>query len=184
MKFSPLKRNIGVVVFFVLLTVIMTYPWSTQLSSTVKTGGDTYFNIWTITWDVHMFQENPQDIFDANIFHPRENTLAYSEHLIGTALIAWPIITLTGNPVLAYNLIIFAFFVLGAYCMYLLLYYFTKNIHISLLGGIIYGFNAYMFLHFNLLHITAVFFFPLMFLLLHKLVTSQKKIKYFRIPVI
>lgn len=179
MKYSSVKRNIGVIVFYILLTVVMTYPWSAQLSSTITTGGDTYFNIWTIAWDVHMFQENPLDVFNANIFHPNENTLAYSEHLIGTALVAWPIIALTGNPVLAYNIIIFVFFVLAGYCMYLLAYFFTKNISISLLGGIIYGFNAYMFLHFNLLHITAAFFFPLMFLILHKLVASEKRLKYF-----
>ncbi|MFA6525153.1 MAG: hypothetical protein WCT33_02660 [Patescibacteria group bacterium] len=174
----PLKRNSMAVVIFLLLTFVMTYPWSAQLATSVQASSDSYFNIWTIAWDVHMFQEKPLDIFNANIFYPNNNTLAYSENLIGTALFAWPVIALSGNPVLAYNIIIFLFFVLAGYCMYLLAYYFTKNFPVSILGGVIYGFNAYMFLHFNLLHIMAVFFFPMIFLILHKLVESEKG-KYF-----
>ncbi|MFA6272514.1 MAG: hypothetical protein WC693_05445 [Patescibacteria group bacterium] len=174
----PLKRNSLAVVIFLLLTFLMTFPWGARLATSVQASSDSYFNIWTIAWDVHMFQENPTDIFNANIFYPNKNTLAYSENLIGSALFAWPVIALSGNPVLAYNIIIFIFFVLAGYCMYLLAYYFTKNFPVSILGGIIYGFNAYMFLHFNLLHIMAVFFFPLIFLIMHKLVESEKR-KYF-----
>ena len=43
-------------------------------------------------------------IFDANIYYPFANTLAYSENLIGSAFFAAPIIWLTGNLVLAMNL--------------------------------------------------------------------------------
>lgn len=175
MQVKALKRNIIALAIFFILTLVMTFPWWTNLATSVKEGGDSYFNIWTIGWDVHMLQKNPAEIFNANIFHPNKNTLAYSENLIGTALFAWPIIALSGNPVLAYNIIIFIFFIFAGYCMYLLAYYFTKNFPVSILGGVIYGYNAYMFLHFNLLHITAVFFFPLTFLALHKMLESEKK---------
>src|SRR3990172_6320877 len=52
------------------------------------------------------FRMAPLAIFDANIFHPEPRTLAYSEHQIGSALIAAPLIWGTGNLVLAMNAVL------------------------------------------------------------------------------
>src|SRR5262249_23079693 len=64
---------------------------------------DTHLFIWTLSWDAHAFLHQPLAIFDANIYYPNRLTLAYSENQIGNALIAAPILWLTGNPVLAMN---------------------------------------------------------------------------------
>ena len=65
---------------------------------------DTHLFIWTLAWDAHAFLHQPLSIFDANIYYPYANTLAYSENLIGSAFFAAPIIWLTGDLVLAMNL--------------------------------------------------------------------------------
>ena len=53
---------------------------------------------------MHALLHQPWAIFDANIYYPYSNTLAYSENLIGSAVLAAPMIWLTGNLVLAMNL--------------------------------------------------------------------------------
>ena len=162
------------IILFVVITVIVTYPWAGHLNNWVHDGADSYFITWTLAWDVHAFQENITTIFDTNIFYPHENTLAYSEHLIGTAVLAWPIIALTNNPILAYNIITFLFFVLGAYCMYLFMYYLTRNSAVSIISAIIFGFNPFRVIHFSQIHLQVIFFFPLILLILHKLVNSKR----------
>ncbi|MBU2235933.1 YfhO family protein, partial [Patescibacteria group bacterium] len=174
MKFSAIKRHVLVILLFIVLTVIMTYPLAGHLNNWVHDGADSYFITWTLAWDVHSLQEDVANIFNANIFYPNENTLAYSEHIIGTAVLAWPIIALTSNPILAYNLVTLLFFVLAGYCMYLFLYYLTKNSAVSIIGAIIFGFNPFRVVHFSQIHLQVIFFFPLMLLILHRLVDSKK----------
>ena len=83
----------------------MSLPFSLSPGSQVLADlPDTHLFIWTLAWDAHAFLHQPLHIFDANIYYPFANTLAYSENLIGSAFFAAPIIWLTGNVVLAMNL--------------------------------------------------------------------------------
>jgi hypothetical protein len=96
-----------VAALFAVLTLLMTAPFSLHPASrVVSTGADTDLMVWTLGWDVHALGTRPLAIFDANIFYPARNTLAYSENLIGSTMVAAPVIWLTGNPVLALNLVV------------------------------------------------------------------------------
>ncbi len=91
---------------FAVLTVAFAYPLSVRPGETVfGDNADTHFYLWTLSWDVHAFVHQPFSIFDANIYYPNRFTLAYSENQIGSAIFAAPILWLTGNPVLAVNLV-------------------------------------------------------------------------------
>ena len=68
--------------------------------------GDPLFSMWRIGWVFHQMHGDPRSLFDANIFYPFHNTLAYSENLIGSALIAAPVVWLTGNTILAMNIVV------------------------------------------------------------------------------
>ena len=59
----------------------------------------------TLAWDRHAFRHRAFSIFEANISYPGRQTLAYSENLLGAALLAAPVIWLTDNPVLAMNIV-------------------------------------------------------------------------------
>jgi len=69
-------------------------------------GPDTRLYLWTLGWDLHALKTNPLGIFDANIFFPETRTLAYSEHLIGAALLALPLSFLTSNLDLILNFVL------------------------------------------------------------------------------
>jgi hypothetical protein len=91
---------------YIVLTIVAAYPISARPGSVVfGDNPDTHFYLWTLSWDVHAFLQQPLTIFNANIYYPNHLTLAYSENQIGSALVAAPILWLTGNPVLAVNLV-------------------------------------------------------------------------------
>ena len=102
-----MKRGALLALLFGGLTVVMAAPWSLHPASRVVTDNpDTHLFIWTLGWDAHALATNPLGIFDANIYHPMANTLAYSENLIGSALLVAPVIWATGDLVLALNLVL------------------------------------------------------------------------------
>src|SRR5437667_2393509 len=97
-------RRIALVVL--VLTLVLAYPLTVHPATTIlPLGADTNLFLWTLQWDVHALTHRPLSIFDANIYYPFRHTLAYSENLIGSALIAAPVLWLTGNPVLALNVV-------------------------------------------------------------------------------
>lgn len=67
---------------------------------------DTRLYLWTLGWDLHALKNDPLHIFDGNIFFPEKRTLAYSEHLIGAALLALPLSAFTSNLDLILNFVL------------------------------------------------------------------------------
>ena len=85
------RRLVLVSALYAALTFVMAYPFSASPGALVLADlPDTHLYIWTLAWDVYAFVHQPVLIFDANIYHPYPNTLAYSENLIGSALFAAP----------------------------------------------------------------------------------------------
>jgi hypothetical protein len=70
---------------------------------------DGQLSVWLVAWDAHVAAGGPGRLFDAPIFHPAPQALAFSENMLLPALLAAPA-TLLGGPVLGYNLV----FLLGA----------------------------------------------------------------------
>ena len=91
-------------ILYAALTVALAYPLARHAAGHVLSiSADTDLFLWTLSWDAHALVHQPLSIFDANIFAPLHDTLAYSEHLIGSGMFAAPILWLTHNPVLAMN---------------------------------------------------------------------------------
>src|SRR5688572_17058501 len=79
------RRLVLVSALYTALTFVMAYPLSASPGSTVVWDApDTHVYLWTLAWDAYAFLHQPLLIFDANIYYPFTNTLAYSENLIGT----------------------------------------------------------------------------------------------------
>lgn len=81
-----------------------------------------------ITWILNQtIQKIPTDlgnIFQGNIFFPYKNTLAYSDLLIPSAILAYLPTRLSGEPLVAYNFSI----VFGQVATLLVLYFFFKDV--------------------------------------------------------
>ena len=83
---------------FAVLTLVFAYPVSVHPATLrLDTGIDGDLGWYLLSWDTHAFLHRPWAIFDANIYHPSRFTLAYGENIIGLALLAAPVIWLTGS---------------------------------------------------------------------------------------
>ncbi len=153
---------------FLVVTIAMTWPFATRLTNgVISEGTDTDLPIWTLAWDVHAFTHNPAGIFDANIFHPFRHTLAYSENLIGSAFLAAPIIWITGQPLLAMNVIVLASIVLSALGAYLLARRLGVGTAASLICGLVFAFAPPRFMRIDQFHLTTIQWIPFCLAFLH-----------------
>jgi hypothetical protein len=100
---------------YALLLFAFTLPLGLDPGSrTFAPGPDTRLYLWTLGWDLHALKTDPLHVFDANIFFPETRTLAYSEHLIGAALLALPLSLVTDNLDLILNFVLLLSTFLGA----------------------------------------------------------------------
>jgi hypothetical protein len=98
---------------YALLAVIATWPLVKGLGRDVPWDlGDPLLVMWILAWDCRQVLgaltgdlSRLGSFFDANIFYPVPLTLAYSEHLVPQALQILPVYALSGNPILAYNIL-------------------------------------------------------------------------------
>ncbi len=120
---------------FFLLSLLFTYPIWTRPASMLNEVRDTALNTWILAWDAHAILNKPLELFNANIFFPQQRTLAFSENLLGSAIPVAPL-NWWGEPVLAYNVVLFASFVLSGMATAL----WVRVISGSLFGGLVAGF--------------------------------------------
>jgi len=169
------KRAALLTLLFAALTAVMAAPWSLHPATRVLVDApDTHLYIWTLAWDAHAFITNPLGIFDSNIYHPLPNTLAYSENLIGSAFIAAPIIWLTGDAMLAMNLVALASCVLSGLGAYLL----ARRLGLGTMGGVVAGivfaFAPARFFRMSQIHLVALQWIPFALAYLHSYFDSGR----------
>jgi hypothetical protein len=144
-------REAAIFFGYLLVAIVCTWPLAARLDTAVSDLGDPLLNAWIIDWDCHALSHAlthaPLHIFDAPIFYPSKLPLAYSENLIGIALVVLPL-HLAGLPPLAvYNIAMLLGIAISAYAGYLLARVVTRKIAASALAGLLYGFVPYKLGH-------------------------------------
>ncbi len=158
----------GAAALYVGLTFLLTYPLSVTANRSLPSDDpDGHLFMWTLAWDAHAFVHQPLSIFDANIFYPNRNSLAYSENLIGSAFFAAPVLWLTGNPVLAVNVVSLLSCVLCGLGAYVLGRRVGLSAPAAVLTGLVFAFSPPRFFRFSQLHLTAVQWIPFALASLH-----------------
>ncbi len=146
---------------YVVLTLVLAWPLTANPGSRVAAGGpDTELFMWTLAWDTYALVHRPLTIFDANIYHPQRLTLAYSENLIGSTLFAAPVLWLTGNPVLALNVVALLSCALCGLGAYILGRRVGLGVAGALICGLIFAFSPPRFFRITQLHLTTVQWVP------------------------
>lgn len=137
--------------------------------------GDGLFTYWTMSWDVHSLLHDPGNLFNANIFYPNQNTLAYSEGLFAPALMALPLFLALGNMLVVYNLMIFFSYILAAWGGYKLAKYYTENNYASFIAGLIFGFSTFRIMSMGHFQNIMIFWMPFAVLYLQKCLDTKKR---------
>ena len=148
-------------VLYGALAALLAYPLSIRPGTHVMSPApDTDLSLWALAWDAHAFTHQPLAIFDANIYYPYGRTLAYSENFIGSALFAAPVLWLTGNPVLALNLVALLSSVLCGLGAFLLARRAGVSAAGATLAGIVFAFSPPRFLRLDQLHLATIQWMP------------------------
>ena len=84
---SLTKHEIGVAVLVgIALAVVLHWPLALHIGSDVpKDLGDPLPQAWQIAWGGNALQHQPLDYWQANMYWPLKNSLAFSDALVGYA---------------------------------------------------------------------------------------------------
>jgi hypothetical protein len=161
-------------VLFVALTALMTYPQVFRMSDGVHDPADPLMVTWVLSWVAHQLPIAPAHIFDANIFYPERNTLAYSETLLVPGLFAAPLYWLGVGPIFIYNLVFLSGFALSGVGVALLVRRLTGNSGAAIVAGIVFAFPPYRIDHYAHLQLQQTQFIPLALWSFHRLLDTDR----------
>ena len=161
-------RTVGVLAFFALLTTIHTWPLVPQFSSRVSANGDVPANVWALNDLAGQLLGDPRHLLNGRIHYPYPHTLAFVDHQIANALLAAPLVASGRDPIIVYNVVLLATFLLSGVFCYLLVRELTGSMVAGLVAGTIFAFSTYRFYHFVHLHLLGTQWLPLALLAIHR----------------
>lgn len=175
-------RRVAPLAAYLFVATLFTWPLvlhPTGRLAALEGPGDPYLNLWALGWNLQTLSDSPQAVlsgrvFDANVFHPARQTLAYSDHLLLQSALVWPIYAATGDVVVCYNLLFVASLAAAALAMYVFAKAVTGSAWGAAVAGLIWGFWPYHFSHLAHLQLQPLYFLPLAFLFLHRVVAGLR----------
>jgi hypothetical protein len=150
-----LRRESLIILGFLVLTAAMTWPWVMHLRDTVADEGDSYAHAYFLWWDYHQTFHDPRHLFDATIFYPYRNTLAFGENDYGIALVLFPLFALGLRPLTVYSIAAFLSFPFTGYGMFRLGRTLSGSAGVGWVAGIFFAFIPYRFDHLS--HLPLIF---------------------------
>jgi hypothetical protein len=169
------KRFLAVtLILFTVLTAVVTYPQVLRMKDGVHDPGDPLMVTWVLAWVAHQLPRAPAHLFDANIFYPERNTLAYSETLVVPGAMAAPLQWIGMGPILVYNLVFLSGFVLSGVGAALLVRRLTGSDGAAVLAGIVFAFQPFRVDHHAHLQLQQTQFIPLSLWAFHRLLDTSR----------
>lgn len=133
----PARRALWVAVFFLALSAALNRELLPHLSDALPgNAGDPMLNAWILGWVSEAVISQPLALWDAPIFHPHPNALAFSEHLMGIAVFVAPVYWLSGDAILSYNVAFILGFAFLGWAMYALVRALTGRDDAAVIAGV------------------------------------------------
>src|SRR5215472_3955173 len=134
----------GIFAVCLLLAVVHTWPLALHPARYSRNdNADTELNEWILAWVEHQLPRDPAHLFEANIFYPAHDALAFSEPLIVPALLGAPLAWAGASPVLVYNLVLIAGFALTAFATFVAVERWTGHWIAGMIAGSAFAFNTH-----------------------------------------
>ncbi len=162
--FTPLRAA----AVYLLAATVLTWPLAAGLTRDVPWDlGDSLLNIYILRWtadqalaflggDGHALAR----YWHPGLFHPEPLALAWSEHLTPQMLQALPVLAVTGNGILAYNLLFLSTFVLSGLGVFLLVREWTGRPAAAFVAGLVFAFAPYRIGQFSHLQVLSAQWMP------------------------
>jgi hypothetical protein len=136
--------------------------------------GDSILNTWILAWNSHAWFDPQLRVWDAPIFYPAKNTLAFSENLFGNLWLTLPFQYGTGNPILAFNVLVFVSFVLGMYGTFLLVRRLSGSFPAGVISGLLFSFNPLRWSEVCHVQLLPFFWAPIALLFCHQFLETRR----------
>jgi len=152
-------------------SIVMTWPLASDPGRLGRTqnSGDARFAVWNVGWVAHSLTTNPRDLFDANIFYPHREALAFSEANIGAGTIGIPGWLATRNALFAHNTVVLFAFSGSVVFTWLLARRLTGDPGAAATAAVIYAFCPYVFTHTAHIQLLMTGGIPMCLLAFHRL---------------
>jgi hypothetical protein len=159
---------------YFLVTIALTWPLALHPASRVPNDlGDSLLNVFLMAWNA---REVPLTASWWNLpqYYPAFGVTAFSEHLLGLAIITTPVILVTGNPLLAYNAAFFLSFPLCALAAHLLAFELTRRHDVGVLVALAFAFAPYRMSQFAHVQVLSSYWIPLALFALHRFLREPR----------
>lgn len=158
----------------ILLACLFTYPYVLQFDNAGRLDtNDGRWSIWVVTWVAHALTSDPLGVYGANIYHPHQDALAFSEgNLVGGAM-GIPAWLLTRNPYATHNFVFLLSFVLSAVATYYLVRHLTGDRRAAAVAGLLFAFCPFAFARQAHSQLLLIGFLPWSMLAFHRFVDRR-----------
>lgn len=155
------RSHFGVLVGFVVISIIVTWPLAMQLTEGIPYGGDAWQFIWNGWWFGKAVLDPDLSLWFTNyVYAPEGGSLALHDFSpLNSFFIAC--LTPTIGDFASINLLLLIHYVLGAWGACILAWYLTGNRAGSVIAGVIYGFSTWHAMHLTQLGIVSSGWVPL-----------------------
>ena len=159
----------AVVLGAIVLACVFTYPYVFQFNNAGRLDtNDGRWSIWVVSWVAHALTTDPRQLFNANIFYPHTNALAFSEGNIFAGAIGAPAWLLTKNPYTTHNFVFLFAFAQSFVATYYLVRRLTGDRRAAILAGIMYAFCPFAFVRQAHIQLLMIGFLPWVMLAWHR----------------
>jgi len=147
---------------FAGMAVLHTWPLAAAPATWSRhDNGDAMLNEWIVAWIAHQLPRHPLHLFDANIFYPEPNTLAFSEHMFVPSLMGAPLLWAGLSTLVVHNLLVIGGLALTGWTMCLVMFRWTGDWWAAVVAGLLLAFNAHSLTRLANLQAMHVEFLPL-----------------------
>jgi hypothetical protein len=158
----------------ILLACLFTYPYAFELSSGGRIDtNDGRWSIWVVTWVAHALTSNPLDVYQANIFHPHQNALTFSEGTLVGGAMGIPAWLLTRNPYATHNFMFILSFVVSTIATYYLVRHLTGDRRAAAVAGLLFAYCPFAFARQAHSQLLLIGFLPWSMLAFHRFIDRQ-----------
>jgi hypothetical protein len=152
---------------YAALTLAYCWPLPAHLGAIAHDAGDPILNAWILWWTTKAVPLTSA-WWNAPMFWPSSGTLGFSEHLLGLAPIAAPIIALSGSPMAGYNVALMATYLLSALGAHFLAYTITRRHDVAAVAAVAYAFAPYRLAQLPHIQVVAGYGIPACLAALHR----------------
>ena len=168
----------GVYVAMVVVGVVATWPLTASLATAVPSNLiDSMEATWIFGWIAHALGNDPAGVFDGNIFHPADSTLAFAENLLGVAVFVSPVYAISGNVVLTTNVAYLLVLAASGYGIALLIREVTGQWTPAIIAGAAVVASPYEVMKLTHTHVIATHLIPFILLVLVRMAKNGPSVR-------